>query len=118
MIQPILPMAAVAATLILSGPLAWAEGRATMEGEQLFSYHGCVNCHGASGVNPTSKLVPKIGGLAAEDIVTKSTKILAGETNSEEAKLMKSAIAFSQSCDAPPTNDEIQKIATWLSTQK
>ncbi|NCA69196.1 MAG: c-type cytochrome [Sphingobacteriia bacterium] len=117
MMRPLIPSLAFATVLITGTAPAWSADRAVMEGEQLFSYHGCVNCHGASGSDPTSKLVPKIGGLEAGEIMEKSRKILKGETTSEEAKLMKSAIAYSQSCDAPPTDAELQKIATWLATQ-
>jgi mono/diheme cytochrome c family protein len=109
---------AVAATLITLPALAWSVDRTELQGEQLFTYHGCVNCHGAAGKDPTSKLVPKIGGLEADDILARAEKILRGEGESEEAKLMHSAIAYSQSCDAPPTAPELQKIATWLAEQK
>lgn len=96
--------------------MASAVDRDQMAGEQLFSFHACVNCHGAQGMDPVSRLVPKIGGLDAAEIQDKAMKILVGETDSEEAKLMKSAVAYSQACDAPPSAAEIQKIAEWLST--
>jgi len=96
--------------------VASAADRAQMSGEQLFTFHSCVNCHGAQGMDPVSRLVPKIGGLDAAEIQDKATKILKGETDSEEAKLMKSAVAYSQACDAPPSAAEIQKIAEWLAT--
>jgi cytochrome c553 len=109
---------ALAAGVILMafGSMASAVDRAQMGGEQLFSFHSCGNCHGAQGKEPVSRLVPKIGGLDAAEIQDKATKILSGETDSEEAKLMKSAVAYSQACDAPPSAAEIQKIAEWLST--
>ncbi|RKT44769.1 c-type cytochrome [Thiocapsa rosea] len=118
MSQNVLLPAAFAVTLITAPTLAWSTDRPELQGEQLFTYHGCVNCHGASGKDPSSKLVPKIGGLEADDILAKAQKILRGEGESEEAKLMHSAVAYSQSCDAPPTQPELQKIATWLALQK
>jgi len=109
-------LALAAATFLTVSSLASAVDRDQMQGEELFTFHACMNCHGAEGKNPVSRLVPKIGGLGAEDIQTKAMKILRGESDSEEAKLMKSAVAYSQACDAPPTAAEIQKIAEWLAT--
>ena len=108
----------VSTLLILTSSTLVSADRAAMQGEQLFNYHGCVNCHGDQGLNPTSTLVPKIGGLEESEILVRSQKILRGETDSEEAKLMKSAIAYSQSCDAPPTEAELQQIAAWLALQQ
>jgi cytochrome c553 len=107
---------AASVMLMAFGSAASAADRAQMSGEQLFSFHACVNCHGAQGKNPVSRLVPKIGGMTAAEIEEKATRILRGETDSEEAKLMHSALAYSQACDAPPSAAEIQKIAAWLST--
>jgi cytochrome c553 len=103
--------------LMAFASVASAADRAQMTGEQIFNFHACVNCHGAQGKNPVSRLVPKIGGMAATEIQEKATKILRGETDSEEAKLMHTAMAYSQACDAPPNAAEIQKIAEWLETQ-
>jgi cytochrome c553 len=93
-----------------------AAERAQMEGEHLYAFHSCINCHGTQGNEPVSRLVPKLAGMKADEIVTNAMKILRGETDSEEAKLMKSAVAYSQACDAPPTEAEIKKIADWLAT--
>jgi cytochrome c553 len=95
---------------------AVAADRAAMQGEQLFTFHSCINCHGAGGNDPVSRLVPKLAGKDANELQTNALKILRGETDSEEAKLMKSAVAYSQACDAPPTEAEIQKITQWLSS--
>jgi cytochrome c553 len=118
MSQSIFLSATFAATLITVSPFAWSTDRPDLQGEQLFTYHGCVNCHGTAGKDPSSKLVPKIGGLEADEILERAQKILRGEGESEEAKLMHSAVAYSQSCDAPPTQPELQKIAAWLALQK
>ncbi len=106
----------VGAAFMAASVVATAADRWEMEGEQLFSFHACANCHGDQGKNPVSRLVPKIGGMDSAEIHEKAMKILRGETDSEEAKLMKSAVAYSQACDAPPSSSEIQKIAEWLST--
>jgi cytochrome c553 len=103
--------------LMAFGSAASAADRAQMTGEQIFNFHACVNCHGAQGKNPVSRLVPKIGGMPAAEIQENATRILRGETDSEEAKLMHTAMAYSQACDSPPNEAEIQKIAEWLATQ-
>ncbi len=41
---------------------AVAEDAPEASGEELFKFHGCVNCHGADGKNPVSKLVPVLAG--------------------------------------------------------
>ena len=111
----LLSIAAGVAVLTFSS-MAMAVDRAQMSGEQLFSFHACVNCHGAQGKEPVSRLVPEIGGMESAEIQERALQILRGETDSEEAKLMKSAVAYSQACDAPPSAAEIEKIAEWLST--
>ena len=106
------------AVLLASSFAVSAVDRHGLGGAELFNFHSCVNCHGTEGKNPVSRLVPKIGGMDAAEIQDKALKILRGETDSEEAKLMKSAVAYSQACDAPPTTAEIEKIAEWLATLK
>jgi cytochrome c553 len=55
---------AIATTFTLAGAAfaATATERAQLDGAELFTYHGCVNCHGAQGKNPESQLVPKLAG--------------------------------------------------------
>jgi cytochrome c553 len=91
--------------------------RKTMDGGRLFEFHGCINCHGAQGRNPISKRVPKIGGLDWAYIYREATNILAGKRDSEDAKLMHSAMSYHASCDAPPNDAELRVIAAWLATQ-
>jgi cytochrome c553 len=91
--------------------------RPQMAGDKLFEYHGCVNCHGAQGKNPITKKVPAIGGKEEAFIYKEATDILAGKRTSEEAKLMHSALSYHASCDAPPNDAELKKIAAWLSKQ-
>ena len=91
--------------------------RGGLSGGELFEYHGCVNCHGNNGVNPVTQKVPKIGGKEEEFIYTEANKILSGERATDEAKLMHSALSYHSSCDTPPTDGEIKKIAAWLAKQ-
>jgi len=110
---------AIATTFTLAGGSlpANATERAQLDGAQLFTYHGCVNCHGAQGKNPKSKYVPKLAGKPADKLPTRATSILAGEDLTDESMLMHSAIGYSQSCDAPPSEAELRAITTWLSAQ-
>ena len=97
--------------------LAIAGDREKLSGEALFEFHGCVNCHGAEGENPVTKKVPEIGGKEADFIYAEALKILSGERETDESKLMHSALSYQSSCDYPPTNVEIRKIGEWLAGQ-
>jgi mono/diheme cytochrome c family protein len=90
---------------------------AEMSGAELFKFHGCVNCHGADGKTPVSKLVPPLAGKPADELYTNATKILSGEGASEEAKLMHAAFYSPSNCDAPPTDAQVKSITAWLATQ-
>jgi cytochrome c553 len=91
--------------------------RHQLNGDQLFEFHGCINCHGTKGRNPITKKVPAIGGKDSAYIYKEATDILAGRRESEDAKLMHSALSYHASCDAPPTDAELRSIATWLAMQ-
>lgn len=91
--------------------------RHQLTGGQLFEFHGCINCHGAKGRNPITKKVPAIGGKDSAYIYKEATDILAGRRDSEDAKLMHSALSYHASCDAPPTDAEVRSIASWLAQQ-
>ena len=86
-------------------------------GQELFKFHGCVNCHGAQGKAPISKLVPKLGGKPAGDLYEKATKILSGEGGTEESKLMHAAFYSPSNCDSPPTDAQVKEITAWLAEQ-
>ncbi len=107
---------AAAVTLLGSTGSSAAESPSP-DGAKLFTYYGCVYCHGTQGKHPKSKHVPKLGGESADKLLDKATKILAGEDLTDESMLMHSAIAYSQSCDAPPNDSELRAITTWLSEQ-
>jgi cytochrome c553 len=98
----------------LSGPL-FAEGK-ELSGSELFSYHGCINCHGAEASDPVSKMVPTLAGKPADQLFSKAKKILSGEAASKESEIMHAAFYSPTNCDAPPTDEEIRMITTWLST--
>jgi cytochrome c553 len=106
----------LASALVTGLAVAENETGAT-SGQQLFEFHGCVNCHGAGGKEPVSKVVPELAGKPGDELYDKATKILSGEGGSEEAKLMHAAFYSPASCDAPPTDADIQMITAWLATQ-
>jgi cytochrome c553 len=106
--------AVLASTVSLS---AVAEDSGAMSGQELFKFHGCVNCHGADGRTPVSKLVPELAGKPSEELYNKATKILSGEGGTEESKLMHAAFYSPSNCDSPPTDEQVKSITAWLATQ-
>lgn len=94
------------------GPV-FAEG--AQSGEELFKFHGCINCHGADAKNPVSKVVPKLAGEPADELYSKAKKILSGEGGSDESKIMHAAFYSPAQCDMPPTDKELHTIAEWAS---
>lgn len=91
----------------------FAEG--DLSGEELFKYHGCVNCHGADAKNPVTKVVPKLAGKPADELLSKAKKILGGEGGTKESEIMHAAFYSPSQCDTPPTDAELQAITTWIS---
>jgi cytochrome c553 len=102
----------IASCLFLTAPV-FAES--SQSGEELFKYHGCVNCHGADAKNPVSKVVPKLAGKPADELLDKAKKILSGEGGTKESEIMHAAFYSPSQCDAPPTDAELQAITTWIS---
>jgi len=101
----------------LASSVVGADEATAMAGEQLFESHACINCHGAGGKAPVSKLVPVLAGKPADELHQKATKILSGEGGTEESKLMHAAIFSPANCNAPPSDDEVKAITEWLAAQ-
>jgi len=99
-----------AIALLLAGPVV-----AGGSGSELFENLGCINCHGADGRNPISKVVPELAGKPKNELFEKATKILAGEGGTKESKLMHAAFYSPSQCDNPPTDEEVRAITGWLS---
>jgi len=72
----------------------------------------------ASGKTPVSKLVPQLAGKSADELYDHATKILSGEGATDESKLMHAAIHSPANCNAPPTDNELKTITSWLSAQQ
>jgi mono/diheme cytochrome c family protein len=96
---------------------AVAEESAATSGQDLFQFHGCINCHGADGKSPVSKLVPELAGKPADELYDKATTILSGKGTTEESKLMHAAFYSPSNCDAAPTDEQVKAITAWLATQ-
>jgi cytochrome c553 len=92
-----------------------AETAFARKGEVLFSYHGCVNCHGAEGKKPVSDVVPSIAGKPADRLFGKAKVILTGEGATQESQLMHAAFYSPAQCDAPPSDDDPRVITEWIS---
>jgi cytochrome c553 len=104
-------------TLAAGGLSVNAEDAASPSGEDLFKFHGCVNCHGVDGKDPVSKTVPELAGQPASEIYANASKILGGKGTTEESKLMHAAFYSPASCDAPPSSEHLRSIARWLSSR-
>ena len=87
----------------------------SLSGGELFNHHGCINCHGADAKNPVSKVVPKLAGKPADELFSKAKKILSGEGSTKESEIMHAAFYSPSQCDNPPTDEELQKITSWIS---
>jgi mono/diheme cytochrome c family protein len=118
MTKSILTAVTVVTYFAFAPAVALAEEQDAKAGEELFKFHGCANCHGESGKQPISKMVPELAGKPADDLYSKASKILAGKGDSEEAKLMHAAVYSPASCNAPPTADQVKTITQWLSAQQ
>lgn len=76
--RPLITVGLAGLLLAVSGTGAVAgEGR-SLSAEELFEFHGCVNCHGAQGKQPVSKVVPELAGKPADELYSNATKILSG----------------------------------------
>jgi mono/diheme cytochrome c family protein len=94
-----------------------AEEAKQPSGQELFEFHGCINCHGEQGKAPVSKLVPELAGKPADELYENATKILSGEGATEESKLMHAAFYSPSNCDSPPTDEQVKQITAWLAEQ-
>ncbi len=97
--------------IVLANPILAGE----KTGPNLFRFHGCINCHGAEGKRPVSKVIPELAGKPADELYNKAKIILSGEASTKESHIMHAAFYSPQQCDHPPTNEELRAITKWLS---
>jgi len=88
----------------------------TDQGKQLYEYHGCINCHGADAKSPISKMIPKLAGKPQDELFRKARKILSGEGETKESKIMHAAFYSPAQCDVPPDDTELMSITTYISS--
>jgi cytochrome c553 len=103
-------------SVIWAGCLAIGPAVAETDGKTLFEYHGCINCHGAEAKAPVSKVVPKLAGKPQDELFKKAKAILSGEGKTEESEIMHAAFYSPAQCDAPPTDEELTAITTYISS--
>ena len=80
------------------------------EGEQLYQAKGCATCHGASGISP-APIWPNIAGQHKQYLVAQMKDIKSGKRNNGMSITMQGIIAA-------VSDEEIEKIAEWLASQK
>jgi len=99
-------------TAVMIAGTAYAE----KDGKALFEYHGCINCHGADGKAPISKVIPELAGKPQDELFRKAKKILSGEGDSKESEIMHAAFYSPAQCDVPPDDIELTAITTYIAS--
>jgi mono/diheme cytochrome c family protein len=103
---------AVLTVLSAGVPLAGGAASPGVDGEHLYRFHGCVNCHGDRGLEPVREGVPRIGGLPTEKIVDRARAII--EARMDGVGMKRWARDLYDSCNAPPSMPDLERIAEWL----
>ena len=80
------------------------------EGAELYQAKGCVTCHGETGISP-APIWPNIAGQHKQYLVAQMKDIKTGKRNNGMSVTMQAIIAA-------VSDEEIEKIADWLSKQK
>ena len=80
------------------------------EGAELYQAKGCVTCHGETGISP-APIWPNIAGQHKQYLVAQMKDIKSGKRNNGMSVTMQAIIAA-------VSDEEIEKIADWLSKQK
>ncbi len=80
------------------------------EGEQLYKSKGCTTCHGPAGVS-LAPIWPNIAGQHKEYLVAQMKDIKSGKRNNGMSVTMQAIVAN-------VSEEEMGKIADWLSKQK
>jgi len=104
---------AVLAVFAASELSAGSAASSGIDGEHLYRFHGCANCHGERGMEPVREAVPRIGGVPAEQILDRARAII--EARADGAGMKRWARDLYGSCSPPPSLRELERIAEWLS---
>ena len=95
--------------LVLALTFSFSSAQAD-EGEQLYQAKGCATCHGAAGISP-APIWPNIAGQHKQYLVAQMKDIKSGKRNNGMSITMQGIIAA-------VSDEEIEKIAGWLASQK
>ncbi len=79
------------------------------DGASLYASRGCVGCHGAEGNVPLVPTYPKIGGQNREYVINQLNDFKSGKRMNGMAAVMVGMVAAL-------TDEDIQSLATYLST--
>jgi cytochrome c len=80
------------------------------EGKDLYQAKGCATCHGVAGVSP-APIWPNVAGQHKQYLVAQMKDIKSGKRNNGMSITMQGIVAG-------VSEDEIEKIADWLSKLK
>ncbi|MBT8420429.1 MAG: c-type cytochrome [Gammaproteobacteria bacterium] len=81
-----------------------------MADDALYAAKGCAGCHGADGKSPIMPAYPKIAGQSAAYTEQQIKDIKSGARSNGQSVVMKGIVAT-------VSDDEIKKLAEWLSTK-
>ncbi|MFT5134585.1 MAG: cytochrome c [Gammaproteobacteria bacterium] len=95
--------------LVLTLPALFSVAQAD-DGEQLYQAKGCATCHGAAGMSP-APIWPNIAGQHKPYLIAQMKDIKSGKRNNGMSVTMQAMVAA-------VTDEEMEKIADWLSKQK
>ena len=82
-----------------------------MDGASLYHEKACVACHGVNGKIPAMDAYPKIAGQSEAYLLAQMKDIKSGKRNNGMSITMQGIVAG-------VSDDEIEKIADWLSKLK
>lgn len=80
------------------------------DGAALYQAKGCAACHGADAKTPIMPVYPKLAGQNAQYAFNQMKDIKSGARSNGQTAVMKGIVAA-------VSEEELQAIAEWLSTQ-
>lgn len=90
--------------------LGFVGNAAAADGAALYQSKGCAACHGADAKTPIMPTYPKLAGQNAQYAFNQMKDIKSGARNHGQTAVMKGIVAG-------VSEEELQAIAEWLSTQ-
>ncbi|NWK55217.1 cytochrome c [Verrucomicrobiaceae bacterium N1E253] len=90
---------------------ALSQGPGDGEGLKLFQEKTCATCHGMDGNRPIAPMYPKLGGQNVDYVLAQMKDFKDGKRTNGQAVVMKPLMEAL-------SDDEMQKLAKWISEQK